>query len=190
MKVLVVYGSTEGHTFKLARFILSVIREAGHEASLADANELYRTATQSDYSAVIIGASVHHGDHQSSVVNFVKDNLAALNKLPTAFFSVSLNAAIEDSDHRAEAEQYLTNFLTETGWQPGKTCLVAGALCNTELDYFRRELARHIVEHTVSESDTAKDYDFTDYDALREFVNQFLADAADFRPPAHADEVG
>lgn len=172
--ILVVCGSTEGHTFKLARFLLPVIREAGFEAQLADANDLYRSNLSADYTAVIVGASVHHGEHQSAVVNFVKDSVTTLNKLPTAFFSVSLNAALEDSEHQAEAQQYVTGFLEGTGWQPDRTRLVAGALRNTSMDYFRRELARHIVERTVNENDTTQDFDFTDYDDLKAFVHDFL----------------
>lgn len=175
-KVLVVYGSTEGHTFKLARFILTVIREAGFEAKLANANDLYRSDTSAGFDAVIVGASVHHGAHQTSVSNFVKDSLESLRKLPSAFFSVSLNAVLEDSDHQAEAQQYVTDFLEDTGWQPDRTTLVAGALRNTELDYFRRELARHIVQRTVPETNTSENFDFTDYDHLKAFVSDFLED--------------
>lgn len=186
-KVLVVYASIEGQTYRIARFVVDVLREAGFEANVGDADDLYRTVRRGDYDAVIVGASVHHDEHPSSVVNFVRDHLELLNELPTAFFSVSLNAAIDDPERRAEAERNLRAFLDKTTWQPDRTRLVAGALRNTELDYFRRELARYIVTRTLGQVDTGVDYEFTDFEDVRQFVRDFLEQVV--TPRLAANEV-
>lgn len=129
---------------------------------------------------------MHHGEHQTSVVNLVSDNLELLNELPTAFLSWSLNAAIADAEHQAEAEQYVARFLKRTGWRPNQIRLVAGALRNTELDYLQRELARHIVRRTLGKADPATDYEFTNYDDVRQFVRAFLEE--DVRPRLRTNE--
>ena len=43
-----------------------------------------------DYDGVIVGGSIHMGKHQDHVVDFVRANRFALERLPSAFFSVSL----------------------------------------------------------------------------------------------------
>jgi menaquinone-dependent protoporphyrinogen oxidase len=44
------------------------------------------------YDAVVVGASIHMGKHDKHVVKFVQKNRDTLERLPSAFFSVSLAA--------------------------------------------------------------------------------------------------
>lgn len=171
-RILFVVGSEEGHTQDLTSRALSMAQARGHEVYRAPAQELYQAVAAGEYDAFIVGASVHHGHHQTAVKHFVTDNLARLNATPSAFFSVSLNAAVPQ--RQPEAQAYLDTFLAETGWQPQSSLLVAGALKLTDEDYFRRELARYISEQTVGHLPDFQDYDFTDYTAFEAFIDAFL----------------
>ena len=72
---------------------------------------------------MIVGGSIHMGKHQDHVVDFVRANRFALERLPSAFFSVSLAAR-----RHGDAEAYVANFEQQTGWRPTKVGLFSGAL--------------------------------------------------------------
>ncbi len=57
MKLLIVYGTTEGHTRKIARFMEDVLQEAGHKVAIADASG--DPPAPKDYNAILIGGSMH-----------------------------------------------------------------------------------------------------------------------------------
>jgi menaquinone-dependent protoporphyrinogen oxidase len=173
--VLVVYGTTEGHTRTVARFIRRVASEAGHQAFIADATELFDAVMIGEYDAIVVAASVHEGVHQRPVSYFVRDSRAALETATTAFLSISLNAAIDDEPHRAEARDYVDGFLTETGWKPDATLLVGGALRYGKLDFFRRQLLTFLLPRIVGMPTELGDHDFTDYEAVGGFVLDLLA---------------
>ena len=109
-KILITYGTTEGQTAKIAEVVADVIRNAGHEVEAVDIRQL-RDALSDGYDGVIVGASIHMGKHDKHVVEFVQKNRETLERLPSAFFSVSL-AAHGDTE---EAEGYVEQFEQETG---------------------------------------------------------------------------
>lgn len=89
--VLIAYGTTEGQTAKIAEVIADALREKDQEAEPVDIKDLAGTVPDS-YGAAIIGASIHTGKHDKHVVEFVRKNLGALTRMPSASFSVSLAA--------------------------------------------------------------------------------------------------
>ena len=99
-RILIVYGTTEGQTRKIARRIATVAEARGHEARLVDGAALTSPLTRGEHDAILVGASLHRGRYQSAVERFVRANLALLNSLPSAFFGVSLVAASRDQEHR------------------------------------------------------------------------------------------
>jgi menaquinone-dependent protoporphyrinogen oxidase len=173
--VLVVYGTTEGHTRTVGRFVRRVASEAGHQAFIADATELFDAVMTGEYDLIVVAASVHEGVHQRPVSYFVRDSLSVLKSATSAFLSISLNAAIDDEPHRAEARQYVDGFLAETGWTPDATLLVGGALRYGKLDFFRRQILTFLLPRTVGVPTEVGDHDFTDYEAVSSFVLDLLA---------------
>lgn len=172
MKVLIVYGTTEGQTRKISEWIAERIRRIGHDAEPHDSASLSADLDVGGYDAVIVAASVHQHSYQSSLVHFVKEHLAQLQVNPTAFLSVSLSSVL-DEDQR-EAQGYVDQFLTETGWHPTQTELVAGALVYTQYDFFKRQIMKLILWKGGGPTDANQDYEFTDWDALSSFVDSFL----------------
>jgi menaquinone-dependent protoporphyrinogen oxidase len=171
-RILVVYGTTDGHTRKVARFISQVAREHGHLLSVLDAS---LNPEPDGYDAVVVAASVHQLRHQSSVIHFAAHHRHLLNAIPTAFFSVSLAAALSDPHHQVEAREVAEQLLAETRWRPGAVKLVAGALLYTQYDWMKRMLMRMLARHDGRDTDTTRDWEYTDWNLLRGDVEEFLA---------------
>lgn len=169
-KVLISYGTTEGQTAKIAEVIADVLRDEGHDADVLDIASLSGSVSDG-YDAVIVGASIHMGRHDRHVVEFVHDNLRALARLPSAFFSVSL-AAHGDTQ---EAHGYVEQFEEETGWRPDQTALFGGALLYTHYGFIKRHMMKQIVQGKPGHLglDTSRDYVYTEWDAVRRFAEHF-----------------
>lgn len=173
-KLLIAYGTTEGHTRKISEFVAEIARRDGHEVVLLDGTSSAAAAVARDYDAVIVAASVHEGRHQSAITHFVKDNVPWLNHLPSAFLSVCLAIAAADPKSKTEAEDILRQFLAETGWQPARTRCIAGALLYTRYNFLKRFLMRLIAQRAGGDTDTSRDYEYTDWEDLRRFIAAFL----------------
>lgn len=169
-KVLIPYGTSEGQTAKIAEVIADVIHDAGHEADAVDIKSLSDTVP-GGYDAVIVGASIHMGKHDKHVVQFVQKNHDALERLPSAFFSVSL-AAHGDPQ---EAEGYVDQFEDESGWRPGQIALFGGALLYTHYGFIKRRMMKKIARDKPGDLglDTSRDYVYTEWDAVKRFAEHF-----------------
>ena len=180
-KILVVYGSTEGHTRRVAEWIATTARNMGREVALYDAGAL-DAPLKAEGDAVIIGASVHQGHHQTSVSDFVQAHRGLLERCPSAFFSVSLSAAVDDAMHQAEARAYVDAFLEETDWQPQVTATFAGALRHAEYDYFKHLVLQLLAGQLGQGTVRAQDVDYTDWDAVTRFTQTFLRELSQQDP--------
>jgi menaquinone-dependent protoporphyrinogen oxidase len=172
MRVLIVYGTNEGQARKIAEQIAARARELGQEVQLCDSSVLLDDLQIGSFDAIIIAASVHQQVHQETVTEFVIAHRDELKAKPTAFVSVSLSAALETNS--PEAQEYVDRFVAETGWRPTKTLLLAGALRYTGYDYFKQQIVKYIVMKGGGPSDTKRDYEFTDWQALLKFVDSCL----------------
>jgi menaquinone-dependent protoporphyrinogen oxidase len=175
MKVLVVYGTTEGQTRKIAEFMADVLKGAGHEPLIANAAEQAPTPTAFD--AIIVGGSIHINKYQSAVVNYIRHNVDTLNNTPAAFFSVCMAAASKNEKERGDAERITTEFLQRIGWRPMLTTQVAGALKYTQYGFFKRLVMKYIAKKEGGATDTSHDYEYTDWNAVKEFVTLFVEKA-------------
>jgi len=173
MKILIVYGTTEGQTRKISHFMEATLKEAGHEVTVADASDAPPSPFM--YDAVIIGASIHMHKYQSAVVHYINRHIDALNKMPGAFFSVCLAIASDLEEEHREARKITSDFLEHVGWKPLMTTQVAGALKYTQYDFFKRLIMKMIAKKEGRTTDTSKDYEYTDWNAVREFVKEFTA---------------
>jgi menaquinone-dependent protoporphyrinogen oxidase len=93
--------------------------------------------------------------------------------MPSAFFSVSLAAASGLEDEQLEVQKITTDFLEQTGWKPLITSQVAGALKYTEYDYLKRLIMKLISKKEGGATDTSQDYEYTDWDEVTKFTNEF-----------------
>jgi|SRR5215213_4279734 len=170
LRVLIPYGTTEGLTAKTSEFVADVIRGHGHKATVVDIKGS-RVPKLEGYDAVIVGASIHMGKHEDYVLDFVRENRDALERLPSAFFSVSM-AAHDDIE---EAEGYIEEFVRESGWRPARVGLFGGALLYTNYGFIKRHLMKKIArEKGNPDTDTSRDYVYTEWDGVKHFVEEFL----------------
>lgn len=176
MNVLIVYGTTEGQTRKIAEWIESHVRQRGHKAELRDSASVDSGLGLERFDAFIVAASVHHEYHQESVRDFVMAHRQVLEAKPSAFISVSLSVVLEGA--QPEAQKYVETFFSATGWRPAKTLLLGGALHYTNYDYFQEQIVRFIVMKDGAPARGREDREFTDWDELAGFIDGFLAGAA------------
>ena len=172
--ILVCYGTGEGQTEKVADRIVAVLNERGYDATAANAKALPADLAVEDFDAVLVGSSIHRGEHQPAVREFVRANRDALASKPTAFFQVSLSSA--DERGAEEAAGYVDAFVEGTGWHPDRICFFGGALRFSEYGFLTRLMMRQIAKRTLPDVDTSHDVEFTDWDE----VEAFAADVATF----------
>ena len=173
--ILVVYGSTEGQTRKIAQFIAARFEQQGREVHLVDSASPAAAEVTPIYAGAVLGGSLHQHKHQAALVHFVKANVEWLNTLPTAFFSVSLSMAGRDAQERAEAKKLAEGFLEDTGLAAGMLGLFAGALKYTEYDFLKRFIMRRIAQEAGGDTDTSHDHEYTDWDEVARFADDYLA---------------
>jgi menaquinone-dependent protoporphyrinogen oxidase len=177
-RIFIPYGTTEGQTAKIAAFIADVIRAHGFDVDAVEIKES-RGTVPAGCDGVIVGASIHMGKHEKHVVKFVQENRDALERLPSAFFSVSL-AAHGDTE---EAQGYVEQFEQETGWRPARVALFAGALLYTHYGFVKRHMMKKIARDKPGSlgTDTSRDYVYTEWDGVRRYAEDFLTDLSSER---------
>jgi menaquinone-dependent protoporphyrinogen oxidase len=185
-RILVLYGTSYGQTAKIARRIGDTFASWGEDVTLVNAGEVRTPIDVRAYDGVIIGASVIRGRHQSTVRKFVRQNVSALNNMPTAFFSVSGSAASPDERGRADARRCVEWFLEETRWRPAITEMVGGAIAYTKYGVILRWIMKQIARRNGGPTDTARDHELTNWMQVENFAARFQARVDS--PPSPVDE--
>lgn len=186
-RVIVLYETVDGQTRKIADRIAARLGAAGHEVVLVRSEGILPgLGEEGEYDGAVVCGPVYQGEHPSDLIRAVRENRDTLAGIPNAFVSVSLATAIPSSKNLAEAGGYVERFIETTGWAPDETHLAAGALRYTEMDYLKRLLMRMIVDRRGGQTESGKDYEYTDWEALESFADRFAsrvdagtADAAD-----------
>jgi menaquinone-dependent protoporphyrinogen oxidase len=171
-RVLILYGTTEGHTRVIADAIGRALQLGGVEADVVEAGTFDPVVHQ--YDAAIVAASVHIGKYQPTVIKWVSAHAAELNARPTAFVSVSLGI-LQKSDPKvmADLDAITQRFMTATGWRPTSIKHVAGAVLYSRYNFLKRWLMKRIVGKAGGGTDTSQDYDYTNWGELRAFADEF-----------------
>src|SRR5215212_6011053 len=163
-----------GHTEKIAARLADATRTEGLEVDVPDVKDV-GDAEPAPQDGVVVGASLHAGHHQREIVDWVKSHRTALADCPSAFFSVSLNAADDTDEAREATQRCIDDFLAETEWTPARSVAIAGALQYREYNVFTRTLVRLMMRRGGHPTDTSHDYDYTDWDAVERFGREFAA---------------
>ena len=115
------------------------------------------------------------GRYQTALVDHIRRWHEALNTMHSAFVSVSLSAAGDDPHEHAEADDDRPEDAAGCGSSPDRTLHAAGALRFTQYDFFKRWAMRLIALQRKQKVDTSIDTEYTDWDAVRRFTEEFLA---------------
>lgn len=172
---LVLYGTGEGQTATVADRIGAVLGARGHDATTTNADEIPAEFDLEEFDAVLVGASIHAGRHQPVVREFVRTRREALATRPTAFFQLSLSSATDDETRQAEAAGYVEAFLEETGWYPDRIARLGGALRYSRYGFLKRLMMKRIAAEATGDTDTSRDYEYTDWYEVESFATDFAA---------------
>jgi menaquinone-dependent protoporphyrinogen oxidase len=175
-KLLLVYGTSEGQTRRIADFIADGHRAANWVVTLLEARFADAELRVHEFDAVIVAASLHLGSYQAPVVYFVRQRHEVLNEMHSAFVSVSLSAAGSAHDDGGLVE-CASSFLRETGWQPKMIHHAAGAFHWREYGLLKRWVLRYVAWRRDVSAVTDRDREFTDWERLEQFVDLFLKGA-------------
>ena len=170
-RILIVYGTTYGHTARVAAAIAGGLRAEGAEADVAAAAD--GPPAPAGYDGVIVAASVVAGGYQKPVLRWVKEHRAALEAMPTAFVSVCLGVLQADPAVHKTLQEILQRFKKETGWTAGEVKLVAGALEYSRYNWIVRLIMKRIVRKAGGSTDTRRDVVYTDWSDLDGFARRF-----------------
>nr|WP_237394006.1 flavodoxin domain-containing protein [Pseudarthrobacter sp. ATCC 49987] len=77
------------------------------------------------------------------------------------------------------AEGYVAKFEEETGWRPAHVGLFAGALLYTHYGFIKKRVMKKIASDKGSlDTDTSRDYVYTEWDGVQRFTEDFRAGLA------------
>lgn len=171
--VLVFYATTEGQTRRIAERIASDLRARGFTCRAIDVMSADAARIKwDDVRGVLLGASLHAGRHQPAAVEFARTFSPHLNMYPSAFFSVSLSAASANAEEVETAAQLAHRFTDAAGWKPSEIVCFAGALAYTHYGWLTRKIMKRIARKEGGPTDTARDHELTDWDAVARFATR------------------
>src|SRR5476649_261364 len=173
-RILILIASVDGHAARIAAHIAATMAQAGHEVDTRSVDSPGLVQAIGACDAVIVGAAIRFGRHVRNVEARVHDHAAAISARPNAFFSVSLSGGGPGA--RLEtAQAYVATFCERSGWHPQDTAIFGGALCYSQYNAFIWFMMRLIVGFAGGDTDTSRDYDYTDWRAVGRFAAEFAA---------------
>lgn len=170
-RILVLYGTTDGHTRKVANAIGDTMRAGGLDVDIVHVDEA--EPDPAPYAAVVVAASIHAGGYQKAIANWVRAHAAQLDRVPSAFVSVCLAILSKNEQGQKEAAAIPQRFLDGVHWHPSVVKIVAGALLYTHYNLLTRWIMKRIVASAGGDTDTSRDYEYTDWNDLRAFAGEF-----------------
>lgn len=172
-RILVVFGTTDGQTAKITQRLGARLCAGGHDVDVLNADDVAPDPTP--YDAIVVAASVQAGGYQRNVKRWVRQHARALDAKPNAFLSVCLGVLQPEPKVQEELQRILNRFFQATGWRPAETEIVAGALKYTKYNFLKRWMMKRIVAKAGGDTDTSRDYEYTDWPDLEQFADRFGA---------------
>ena len=183
---LLLYSSVYGLSKQICERIQASLARRGQRADVAPL--VGHGIVPRDYDAIVVGASIKHGKHHPSVLEFIRANRALLESTPSALFSVNL-VARKRAKNTPQTNPYLKRLVAQSPWKPKLQAVVAG-----ELDYSRysgidKHMMRLVMWINKGPTDFSTKVQFTDWNEVERFadkVAQLTAGAGVPAQPADA----
>lgn len=166
-RILVLYATHFGQTRAIAERIATRLRSHGDTVELGDVR--YGPPPPHGFDAVVIGSRIELGRHAPEVRRYLIEHRQELDRLPTAFFSVSMAAARGDS---ADPNGYMATLFEAVAWQPTKARAFAGALPYRKYGWFLRMIMKRISRSAGHTTDTSRDHSFTSWARVDTFADE------------------
>ena len=94
-RILVLYGTTDGHTAKVAAKVGEALKALGADVDVVEAGSA--EVLPEKYAGVVVAASVHARGYQPAVLRWVRRHADAMRGKPSAFLSGSAPARPESA---------------------------------------------------------------------------------------------
>lgn len=174
MNILILFATKEGQTEKIAHFMAEVIRHHGHHVTTQLGEHLPKDFNTERFDAAILGGSIHMNKYPGYLRKFVIANRDWLDQVPSAFFTVCMAIHSVDKKEQVAARSLGENFVKKTHWQPKMMETFAGAVKYTQYGMITRKIMQLISKKEGGNTDTSQDHEYTDWDAVTRFAEQFL----------------
>lgn len=174
MKILILHASKKGQTEKIAHFIAESVQNHGHQTTIFPVNRIPDDFSTDAYDAVIIGGPIYIGRYPSYLQEFVTTHRDWLNRVPSAFFTVCMAIHSKNSQEQEQARSFGINFIKKTNWHTNMMETFAGAIKYTQYGFITRMIMRNIARKEGGDTDTSRDHEYTDWNAVTRFTEQFL----------------
>jgi len=161
--------SEYGHTRRICERVGALLAGHGHEF---DVVPIQQNPSPADHDAVLIGASIRHGKHDPSVLEYVQTHRAQLEAKPSAFFSVSLIAR-KPTRNTPETNPYVRAFIARSPWKPRLVGVFGGELDYQRYGLFNRYVIRLIMKINRGPTDLETKVAFTDWDEVDRFAARY-----------------
>lgn len=175
MRILALYGSRFGQAEAILRRVVGTLEASGHSVTMMRADSVPPGLSLRGFDGVVVAASIIMGRHQRYVRTWVSDHVDTLNTMPGAFISVNGAPPEPTAKWRAAANRYVRKFVDGTGWRPRWLATFAGALRYSRYGPLTRWIMKRIAASEGGPTDTSRDYDFTDWDAVDRFGKDLAA---------------
>ena len=170
-RILILYGTSDGHTAKIAHVLADTLRSCGSVVHVSDAAREH--PHPGGFDGVIVAAPVRGGKYPKTVQRWVRSHADAVNPKPTAFVSACLGVLQRSPAVDRALRAIIDTLLADTGWHPTVVKPVAGALLYRHYNWFIRRVMKRIAGKAGGDTDTSRDYEYTDWKELRAFARGF-----------------
>ena len=166
---LIIYSSTDGHTKTICKRLTNFLknRDEIKVISLDDAKKF----ELSEFTKIIIGASIRYGRHSKELYKFINSNKDILNQKQSVFFSLNV-VARKPEKSIPETNPYIKKFLKISSWKPKKIGVFAGKVDYPNYGFFDKYIIKLIMFITKGPTDTSQSYEFTDWSKVDEFAKE------------------
>lgn len=169
MKTVIFYLTRDGQTRKIAEKMASELDDCTL-LNLRENADIFAEQLAA-FDVIVIGASIRYGHFDPLLEQFIAKHSALLNQKKSAFFSVNLTAR-KANRNTPETNVYTRKLLARIAWQPTIVEVFAGALRYPRYRWFDRVMIRFIMKITGGETDTRREYEYTNWDQVSQFVNR------------------
>jgi menaquinone-dependent protoporphyrinogen oxidase len=169
-KTLLVYSTTDGQTIAICEKIQSVLIE-NNLVDLIPISE-FQAKELKNYDQVIVGASIRYGKHKQELYEFIKIHQDDLKSKITGFFSVNV-VARKPNKNTPVTNPYMKKFLEIGNWKPNYLAVFAGKIDYQKYRFIDKHMIRLIMFITKGPTDLKGVIEFTDWQNVEDFANQF-----------------
>ena len=166
---LIIYSSTDGHTKTICERIINFSNDIT-KVKIVPLEEAARIDI-SEFSKIIIGASIRYGKHSKELYKFIENNKITLDQKESCFFSVNV-VARKSEKNSPETNPYIKKFLKISKWTPKKVGVFAGKVDYPKYNFFDKYIIKLIMFITKGPTDTSQSFEFTDWSKVDDFARE------------------